>query len=114
MLKKKSLILVLTVVLVLAFSLSIGYAKEKVLVIGMDTSPIVSLDPAKAYEFEGSWILDNVYDKLVRFKPGSASEIEPGIAESWEFSDKMITFTIREGAKFSNGNPVDAKAVAYS
>jgi peptide/nickel transport system substrate-binding protein len=114
MLKKKSLILVLTVVLVLAFSLSIGYAKEKVLVIGMDTSPIVSLDPAKAYEFEGSWILDNVYDKLVRFKPGSASEIEAGIAESWEFGDKMITFTIREGAKFSNGNPVNAEAVAYS
>ena len=114
MLKKKSLILVLAIVLVLAFSLSIVNAQEKVLIIGMDTSPIVSLDPAKAYEFEGSWILDNVYDKLVRFKPGSASEIEPGIAESWEFSDKMITFTIREGAKFSNGNPVDAEAVAYS
>ena len=112
---KKTLILtlMLTFIFVLAIS-SVIYAAEKVLVIGMDTSPIVSLDPAKAYEFEGSWVLDNVYDKLVRFKPGSASEIEPAIAESWEFSDKTITFTIREGAKFSNGDPVDAEAVAYS
>ena len=107
------LTLILTFIFVLAISSAI-YAAEKVLVIGMDTSPIVSLDPAKAYEFEGSWILDNVYDKLVRFKPGSASEIEPAIAESWEFSDNTITFTIREGAKFSNGDPVDAEAVAYS
>ena len=112
---KKTLILTLMLTFVFVLAISIGiYAAEKVLVIGMDTSPIVSLDPAKAYEFEGSWVLDNVYDKLVRFKPGSASEIEPAIAESWEFSDKTITFTIREGAKFSNGDPVDAEAVAYS
>jgi len=116
MLKSKKT-LVLSLMLTLAFVLAISggvYSAEKVMVIGMNTSPIVSLDPAKAYEFEGSWILDNVYDKLVRFKPGSASEIEPGIAESWEFSGNNITFTIREGAKFSNGDPVDAEAVAYS
>jgi peptide/nickel transport system substrate-binding protein len=112
---KKTLILtlMLTFIFVLAISSAI-YAAEKVLVIGEDTSPIVSLDPAKSYEFEGSWAVANVYDKLVRFKPGSASEIEPAIAESWEFSDNIITFTIREGAKFSNGDPVDAEAVAYS
>jgi peptide/nickel transport system substrate-binding protein len=116
MCKKNNLILFLAVFLLLTLNfISLGFAQEeKVLVIGMNTSPIVSLDPAKAYEFEGSWILDNIYDKLVRFKPGSASEIEPGIAESWEFDDNTITFTIRDGAKFSNGNPVDAEAVAYS
>jgi len=94
MLKSKKT-LVLSLMLTLAFVLAISggvYSAEKVMVIGMNTSPIVSLDPAKAYEFEGSWILDNVYDKLVRFKPGSASEIEPGIAESWEFSGNNITF----------------------
>jgi len=116
MLKSKRT-LILSLMLTLAFVLAISggvYSAEKVMVIGMNTSPIVSLDPAKAYEFEGSWILDNVYDKLVSFKPGSASEIVPGIAESWEFSGNNITFTIRDGAKFSNGDPVDAEAVAYS
>lgn len=114
MLRMKSLMLVCLLILILAFSLSTVYANEKVMIIGMDTSPLISFDPAKSYEFEGSWVLNNIYDKLVRFKPGSASEIEPGIAESWEFSDNVITFTIREGVKFSNGNPVDAEAVAYS
>jgi len=116
MLKSKKT-LVLSLMLTLAFVLAVSggvYAAEKVMVIGMNTSPIVSLDPAKNYEFEGTWTLNNVYDRLVRFKPGSASEIIPGIAESWEFSDKTITFTIRDGAKFSNGDPVDAEAVAYS
>jgi len=116
MLKNKRT-LILSLMLTLAFVLAVSggvYAAEKVMVIGMNTSPIVSLDPAKAYEFEGSWTIANVYDNLVRFKPGSASEIEPGIAESWEFSDKTITFTIRDGAKFSNGDPVNAEAVAYS
>jgi len=88
--------------------------KEKVLVIGMNTGPIVSLDPAAAYEFEGSWILDNVCDTLVRFKPGSASEIVPCLATSWDISGRTLTFTIREGVKFSSGDPLDAEAVVYS
>jgi len=116
MLKSKKT-LVLSLILTLAFVLAISggvYAAEKVMVIGMNTSPIVSLDPAKNYEFESTWALANVYDPLVRFKPGSASEIIPGIAESWEFSGNSITFTIRDGVKFSNGDPVDAEAVAYS
>jgi peptide/nickel transport system substrate-binding protein len=114
MFRKNNLILIFTIILMITLSFIRGLAQEKTLIIGMDTSPIVSLDPAKAYEFEGSWILDNVYDKLVRFKPGSASEIEAGIAESWEFDGNVVTFTIRDGAKFSNGNPVNAEAVAYS
>ena len=98
-----------------AFSGCIAAAEEeKVLVIGMDTSPIVSLDPAVAYEFEGHWIDNNVYDSLVKYKPGSASEIEPCLATSWDTSGKTMTFTIRQGVKFSNGDPVDAEAVAYS
>jgi len=112
---KKILILILMLTFVFVLAISSGvYSAEKVMVIGMNTSSIVSLDPAKCYELEATWALANVYDKLVRFKPGSASEIEPGIAESWEFSGNNITFTIREGAKFSNGDPVDAEAVAYS
>lgn len=89
-------------------------AEEKVLVIGMNTESMVSLDPAVCYEIEGHWMLNNIYDPLVKFKPGSASEIEPCLATSWDISGKTLTFTIREGAKFSNGDPVDAEAVAYS
>jgi len=72
-------------------------AEEKVLIMGMNTGAIVSLDPAVCYKIEGHWMLNNVYDPLVKFKAGSASEIEPCLATSWEISGKTLTFTIRVG-----------------
>ena len=71
--------------------------EEKVLIMGMNTGAIVSLDPAVCYKIEGYWMLNNVYDPLVKFKAGSASEIEPCLATSWEISGKTLTFTIRVG-----------------
>jgi peptide/nickel transport system substrate-binding protein len=91
-----------------------GIGKEKVLIVGMNTGAIVSMDPAVCYEIEGHWMLNNIYDPLVKFKAGSASEIEPCMATSWDISGKTLTFTIRRGVKFSNGDPIDAEAVAYS
>lgn len=88
-------------------------AKEDLLV-GMDTGALVSLDPAAAYEVEGHWLLNNVYDTLVKFKPGSASEIEPSLATDWSVEGKTLTFTIREGVEFSNGDPLTAEDVEYS
>lgn len=39
--------------------------------------------------------------------------VEPSLAESWKYSDDgtAITFTLREGLTFSDGEPVDATAV---
>jgi len=107
-------IAILTGMMFIPFSECMGQIKEKVLVVGMKTGAIVSLDPAVCYEIEGHWMLNNVYDPLVKFKPGSATEIEPCMATSWDISDKTLTFKIRKGVKFSNGDPVDAEAVAYS
>lgn len=119
---KKSLgmlaIAICTAMTLTAFSESIGQkkaaAEEKMLILGMNTGAIVSLDPAVCYEIEGHWMLNSVYDPLVKFKAGSASEIEPCLATSWDISGKTLTFTIRQGVKFSNGDPLDAEAIAYS
>ncbi|MBQ2137282.1 MAG: ABC transporter substrate-binding protein, partial [Selenomonas sp.] len=42
--------------------------------------------------------------------------VQPWLAESWSISDDHTTWTfkIREGVKFSNGNPLTAEAVKAS
>ena len=75
----------------------------------------VSLDPllvnAPPADFP---VLRLLYDTLVTFSPDG--EIAPGIAKSYEFSKDYlsVTFTLRQGVKFHDGNPVDAEAVAYN
>ena len=88
--------------------------KEKVIVIGT-TDPPVHLDPAKAYEFMSCEVIYNVFDTLVRLKPGTL-QIEPGLAEKWEFKDNgaAIVFYLRKGVKFHDGTELTAHVVKYS
>ena len=89
-------------------------AAQKPLLIGMNTGTIVTLDPAACYEVEGHWLLANVYDSLVKFKAGSASEIEPCLATDWEVDGKTLKLHLREGVKFSNGELLEPEDVVYS
>lgn len=51
------------------------------------------------------------YASLTRLDDKGA--VQPSLAESWTYSDdgKNITFTLRDGLTFSDGEPVDAEAV---
>ena len=51
-----------------------------------------------------------VYENLVDFDNG---EIVPGLAESWEYNDDQteLTFHLRQGVKFHNGEEMTAEAV---
>ncbi len=86
------------------------------LVIAMDTSDAVSMDPARAYEFSSCYVVNQIYDKLVDYQLPDLVHIKPEIATSWEVSPdgKVWTFHIRKGVKFASGNPLTADDVVYS
>lgn len=85
-----------------------------VLVIGQIAEP-KSLDPHAATASNDFRILVNVYDGLVRYKPGTL-EVEPALAESWEISEdgRTYTFRLREGVSFHDGSEFDAEAVKFN
>ncbi|MEQ1769293.1 MAG: ABC transporter substrate-binding protein [Devosia sp.] len=56
-----------------------------------------------------------IYDRLVEQMPGT-TDVQPGLAESWEIADAGLTYTfhIRQGVKFSNGDPVTIEDVKWN
>ncbi len=86
------------------------------LVIADAIDDIVSIDPAEAFEFSGTDMLNNTYDTLVELDPEQPGELVPGLAESWDVSEDGLTFTfkMRPGVTFSSGNPVRAEDAAFS
>jgi peptide/nickel transport system substrate-binding protein len=72
------------------------------------------LDPAIVTEGESVKVITNLFDTLIRFKPGS-TELAPGLATSWSASPDALTWTFKlREAKFHDGSPVDADAVVFS
>ena len=85
----------------LAASLAAGAAQAKTLVYCSEGSP-EGFDPAlytAGTTFDAS--SQAVYNRLVEFKTGT-TEVQPGLAESWEVSDDGLeyTFHLRKGVKF--------------
>jgi peptide/nickel transport system substrate-binding protein len=74
----------------------------------------VDLDPALAYETDSTRIIYNVFDRLVKYKPGT-TEIEASLATSWTSPDPVTyVFTLREDVTFHDGTPFTADDVKTS
>jgi peptide/nickel transport system substrate-binding protein len=86
----------------------------KILVFG-DRQPVPVLDPSVKYDWSTRMLQQAIYDGLVKYV-GDPPEIVPWLAESWEKNEDgtVWTFHLVEGAKFHNGDPVDAEAVEFS
>ena len=56
-----------------------------------------------------------IYEGLIE-ENGLTAELEPALAESWSISPdkRRITFTLREGLKWSDGEPLTADDVVFS
>ncbi|KQT42828.1 hemin ABC transporter substrate-binding protein [Devosia sp. Leaf420] len=74
-----------------------------------------SFDPDNAFEMDGLSAINNVYEGLVEYVPGSA-EIRGLLATDWTISEDGLTYTFNlvQGATFHDGTPFNAEAVVTS
>jgi len=73
-----------------------------------------SLDPHKTVAAGTKEVMFNVFEGLM--KPTPDGDLIPAVADHYDISEdkKTYTFTLREGVKFHNGDPVEMQDVVYS
>jgi peptide/nickel transport system substrate-binding protein len=75
----------------------------------------VGLDPVDESDLESVMVCAQILEPLVTFEPGTAKVI-PALAERWEVSDDLLTWTfyLRSGIRFHDGTDLDADAVVFN
>ena len=76
---------------------------------------IGTFDPDNGFETGAISAINNVYEGLVEYEPGS-TRIVGLLARNWEISDDGLTYTfhLADGVKFHDGIPFNAAAVISS
>ncbi|MDO9395575.1 MAG: ABC transporter substrate-binding protein, partial [Herbiconiux sp.] len=78
------------------------------------TDPIVSIDPAGAYDI-GSWNLQYSLFEQLMVIPAGGDAPAPDAAESCDYDDpQTVTCKLRAGNTFSNGNDLTSSDVKFS
>ena len=77
-------------------------------------SDVLSTNPLMATDFRSLWILNLIYDPLVRISP--SLKVVPWLAKSWDVSSdgKTYIFHLVENAKWHDGQPFTADDVVFS
>jgi len=72
------------------------------------------LDPHKQTAFASFRVMELIFDTLVTLDKDM--NIVPSLAESWAYTNdgKTLTFKIRQGVKFHNGDPMTSADVKFS
>lgn len=94
--------------------LAFAQTRKDTLTLGMTLEP-PGLDPtAGAASAIAEVTHYNVFETLTKIN--SDGNVTPLLAESWEVSPdlKTYTFVLRKGVKFQNGEPLDANSVKFS
>lgn len=98
--------------------------KEKILVVAVD-GDVDTFDPCCTVGSKTSQTtIQNTFDQLTQYAQVEktlpdgqkyltvdTSKIMGMLAESWEQDGKVVTFRLRKGLKFHNGNPITAQVV---
>ncbi|MEJ8848942.1 ABC transporter substrate-binding protein [Variovorax rhizosphaerae] len=94
--------------------LALAQGRKDSMVIGMALEP-TGLDPTAAAATAIAEVVQfNILETLTRINPDG--KVTPLLAESWEISPdlKTYTFKLRRGVKFQNGEPFNAQMVKFS
>jgi len=128
-LMKKSLVLVLAMMLILSMALSAcapkapestpgeatpaPTAEPKILRTNNMSEP-GALDPQLAQGTHDSWVLDHIFEGL--YKKGQDGSIIPGMAKEYTLAADNVTYTfkLRDDIKWSNGEPVTAQDFEFA
>lgn len=96
---------------VTACSASSGAVAGGTLTVALNADP-TCLDPQQTQQLNAMDISRSLVDTLTDQDPATG-RIVPWLAESWTIGDgaRDFTFTLRQGATFSDGTPVDSEAV---
>jgi peptide/nickel transport system substrate-binding protein len=78
--------------------------------------PIFDMDPHSLYEDGSALAMTGVFEGLIKLRPGTTSQFEASLAESWESNEdqSVWTFHLRPNVQFHDGTPLDAGAVRAS
>lgn len=107
--KRNIFVFAFLLLLIIPFSVS----AQKTVTVGLE-GDVLSMDPHVYVETITNAVQQHIYEGLCL----TDSDLQniPGLAERWELSDDLLTWTfyLREGVRFHNGNPFTADDVLYS
>ncbi len=91
-------------------------ARNTTLLLGIDISDTITLDPARLAQYTSPMSVEAAYETLVTMTPGDYINLKPALATKWARTPdgKGWRFTIREGVKFASGTPMTVDDVKWS
>jgi peptide/nickel transport system substrate-binding protein len=94
----------------------LAQGRRDTLVIGMDISDTVTLDPVRMAAYTPPLTLGACYETLLTFEPGDFVNPKPALATKWERtpSGNGWRFTLRPGVRFATGAVMTAEDVKFS
>src|SRR5262245_43227101 len=94
----------------------LAQARKNTLVLGIDISDTITLDPARLAQYTSPMTVSAAYDSLVTLTPGDYIKVKPSLATKWERTPdgKGWRFTLRDGVKFASGAPMTVEDVQWS
>src|SRR5258705_2491317 len=91
-------------------------ARKNTLVLGIDISDTITLDPARLAQYTSPMTVSAAYDSLVTLSPGDYINVKPSLATNWARTPdgNGWRFTLRDGGKFASGRPMTVEDVKWS